>query len=105
MDGNRVLPMTRDELLEIFAGGRVEVLKTSRARRFLLKRTDGEICRLWGRSCVTRHDPHQARRAAEPTEWKNWSGEPTGTRCSSRASKSTGSRSAMKQHIYDHYEQ
>jgi hypothetical protein len=66
--------MNRDELIEIFGGGRVEILKTLKERdRFLLNTDTGEICRLLVE--IVRN-PGTIRIKLEgpqsPTEWKNW---------------------------------
>jgi hypothetical protein len=74
--------MNRDELIEIFGGGRVEILKTLKERdRFLLNTDTGEICRLLGE--IVRN-PGTIRIELDGPQ-----------RRSSMASPSTGSRSAM----------
>jgi hypothetical protein len=66
--------MNGDEMLEIFGGGRKEILKTLKERdHFLLNTDTGEICRLLGEIV---HNPGTIRIKLEgpqnPTEWKNW---------------------------------
>jgi hypothetical protein len=66
--------MNRDELLEIFGGGRREILKTLKERdRFLLNTDTGEICRVLEeivRNPGTMHIKLDGPQT--PLEWKNW---------------------------------